>query len=646
MALNPLSDNDGDLYECAEVSLQHCSIREDMEEEHILHAPIVEDILNDMDDPSISDEHNKTHAHTNRKKSKSSTNILLQLSPKLPHQSNAKHEEPSLRPRRHSESSSESHSNSKSNPNHVNRDKLPMLIPLNVNRKEPKTSSNKMSLKQSILSKYKSKKHKKNGKSGSSSLGISSPVNVQHVIHVEWDDQRKAYKGIPDVWHSKIPQSVTVPTQTLPVQMQFRDARSSSSVTQSVLQRAKSVSAVHHMPSISHNNTCTPDIAKPKPNTVPIDYMKCNDSLAMPLPGPRVFISSLNAKNRSNPQFSNDISLQIPDFHGLLSSQVMSISEYLSHIGIDDLSRKQSVNMIRREFFVKMGFSKRDPLINIPRHIQQQILTYLDVRSYLRCCVTCSDLASFLDDPIIWKVQVEYKSKVQGTLHKTNFRLRHRIWKATYLSMVKIDQNPRYYDHVWNIVVAGDTKSGQNRLVVSLGRHWRCKLTGLEPVISAVNGTYRFGVDFVIRRVIIRDIIIKLQVWDGGNVMADTALLKAVNIFLILFDLTDRDSFDRTLNIARSMISLLPNDDEHLKLMMVGNTTDNPKRDRVVSYESAKRFANERGLMYIEANTESPQSINEAFVDLAEECILFENEKAMLLRQSAATKNGTNCLIQ
>ena len=225
------------------------------------------------------------------------------------------------------------------------------------------------------------------------------------------------------------------------------------------------------------------------------------------------------------------------------------------------------------------------------------------------------------------------------------------------MSMVKIDKNPSYYDHVWNVVVCGDMKSGQNRLVVSLGKHWRCKLTGLEPVISAVNGTYRFGVDFVIRRVIIRDIIIKLQVWDGGNVMADTALLKSVNIFLILFDLTKKDSFDRTLNVARSMMTLLPNDinkDNHIKLMMVGNTTNNPS-SRVISYESAKRFANERGLMYIEANTDSHsintttnnESINNAFVNLAEECIVYENAtKQSNKNRNVQEKDTNNCLIQ
>ena len=198
-----------------------------------------------------------------------------------------------------------------------------------------------------------------------------------------------------------------------------------------------------------------------------------------------------------------------------------------------------------------------------------------------------------------------------------------------------------------DIVVCGDTKSGQNRLVVSLGKHWRCKLTGLERNM-AVNGTYRFGVDFVIRRVIIRGVIIKLQVWDGGNVMADTSLLKSVNIFLILFDLTKKDSFDRTLNVARSMMALLPNDinkDNNIKLMMVGNTTNTPS-NRVISYESAKRFANERGLMYIEANTDNTtnnESINNAFVNLAEECIVYENAAASSKGQQ---KDTTNCLIQ
>merc|ERR1719242_1297595 len=126
----------------------------------------------------------------------------------------------------------------------------------------------------------------------------------------------------------------------------------------------------------------------------------------------------------------------------------MSKMEFLNLIGIDDLSSTGTVAEIRREFFLKMGFSRREKMVNLPRPIQQRILSHLDVRSYLRCCITCSDLASFLDDPIIWRLLVLYKSKVQGTL------------KSQFMAMVKIDGIPSYHDCCWNIIVVGDTKSG------------------------------------------------------------------------------------------------------------------------------------------------------------------------------------------
>ena len=92
-----------------------------------------------------------------------------------------------------------------------------MSIPLNVNGRsktakisrsqspQKKSSSNpqsprgRKSFTRSILNKYKSvksssKKRERDDDQKAAPLGISGPLNVQHVIHVEWDDQRKAYK--------------------------------------------------------------------------------------------------------------------------------------------------------------------------------------------------------------------------------------------------------------------------------------------------------------------------------------------------------------------------------------------------------------------------------------------------------------------
>ena len=184
-----------------------------------------------------------------------------------------------------------------------------------------------------------------------------------------------------------------MPTQTLP---KFRENRSISA-TQRVLHRAKSMNAVSPIQVLSsstlpstHINVSQTQIGNAHHHitknghhhhNVPIDYLEGDDPLAMPLPGPRVFIGSLNKKQQQRDKYLT--SLEMPDFHGLLGNQVMSVKEYLNRIGIDDLDKNMSINDIRREFFVKMGFSKRDPLINnIPRHIQQQILTYLDIKLF------------------------------------------------------------------------------------------------------------------------------------------------------------------------------------------------------------------------------------------------------------------------
>ena len=169
------------------------------EEKHILN-----ELLHYVDDhdPSISDkEHSKSHSKSKsprtrmRTKSKSSGNVLLQSS----------HKKPSFKSqRRHSESSSESHSSDYHRKHPQTKPKLPILIPLNVNGKNLKRnlskkgskSPSKRSFGKGILSKYKSKRNQNdnNIKSKRSSLGISGPLNVQHVIHVEWDPQSKAYK--------------------------------------------------------------------------------------------------------------------------------------------------------------------------------------------------------------------------------------------------------------------------------------------------------------------------------------------------------------------------------------------------------------------------------------------------------------------
>lgn len=38
---------------------------------------------------------------------------------------------------------------------------------------------------------------------------ISTPTNVQHACHVEWDEETGTFKGLPDVWAGLVPKGTS-----------------------------------------------------------------------------------------------------------------------------------------------------------------------------------------------------------------------------------------------------------------------------------------------------------------------------------------------------------------------------------------------------------------------------------------------------
>ncbi len=191
--LNNNSSHDEHDHKYTEPSLN--SSNDILEEEDILNEELFTEIINDDDnddlDPSISDiEHSKTpsnkHSYRDRKKSKSSTNLLSLISITKTIKNK---EDKYIRQRRHSESSSESHSNDYHKNNSKKRTKLPILIPLNVNgkitKKNPNSNNNSnnnnnnkrsfksptpKSLTRSILSRYKQVKLQSKKKQNDDSL--------------------------------------------------------------------------------------------------------------------------------------------------------------------------------------------------------------------------------------------------------------------------------------------------------------------------------------------------------------------------------------------------------------------------------------------------------------------------------------------
>eukprot|EP01083_Nonionella_stella_P107646 311984_1 len=341
-------------------------------------------------------------------------------------------------------------------------------------------------------------------------------------------------------------------------------------------------------------------------------------------PGPRVF---------PGPRMH----FRQPPFKNPNSILKVSVRNYLVKLGFDDLDREYRVENLREMLMERLSLPPervtRDTLAHLQYFLKQKIFSFLDVGSMLSACVTCSEMAALVDEPGLWRMFVYRTSAENGFLHPA-YPARHRGWKTTLISMIKIVREPSHCDEIWNIIVQGDVRVGKDRLVCSLGNSILKRSKGVsrvlgfkdDPVIDAVTGIYRFSIDFVTRRIISAEKIIKLQVWDGGLVVGDTAVFGAAHIVLFMMDITVEESFRRLPAILKETSRSTRCTQSSCKFLLVGNTTGKPEK-RTVSFESAKRFANERGLVYFEANIDNAAEVDAAFVRLAQEFSTSESSE-------------------
>uniref|UniRef100_A0A2P2IBX1 Kinetochore protein Ndc80 n=1 Tax=Hirondellea gigas TaxID=1518452 RepID=A0A2P2IBX1_9CRUS len=474
---------------------------------------------------------------------------------------------------------------------------------------------------------------------------VSHPSNVQHVLHVEWNEKLQAYTGIPDVWTQDIPQSaLRFSTRQLPshINPRFR-LESETEFGDSAEPKKKSKSCLPSKTEFPswRRRLSIDDYKAEYLASVDVEYEREKvvvSELPGNAPGPRVF---------PGPR----VHFQQPYFRNNNSILKVSVRNYLEKLGFTDLDKEYRVENLREILLdrLRLGPERvtQDTLARLPYSMKRMIFSFLDVKSLLRACSTASEMAALLDEPSLWRPYVTRMHTEQGFLHSA-YPARHRGWKVSYRAMTRIVSDPSYCDSIWNVVVQGDVRIGKNRLVYTLGdallrrnREHSTKDIRDDPAIDAVTGIYRFRIDFVTRRVVIEDKIIKLQVWDGGLVLGDSAVFGAAHIVLLLLDLTDETSFNRLPKLLRDTFRATKSADPNLRIVLVGNTRGSGDH-RTVSFDRAKRFANERGLVYLEANIDNPNEVDEAFVKLTEE---FADSHSLVQMAIHRAKNPKQCVV-
>ena len=145
------------------------------------------------------------------------------------------------------------------------------------------------------------------------------------------------------------------------------------------------------------------------------------------------------------------------------------------------------------------------------------------------------------------------------------------------------------------------------------------------------------GVDFKLKNIEIDSKKIKLQIWDTAGQerfkTITTSYYKGAHAILVVFDITDRDSFDHVRNWMADIDKF---GKEGVLRILVGNKCD-LAHNRQVTMEEAKEIANKYGIKYIETSAKDTINIDDLFISTAKDLL---NKQIAGTASGKGTKNG------
>ncbi|KAL2526976.1 Ras-related protein RABD2a [Abeliophyllum distichum] len=165
--------------------------------------------------------------------------------------------------------------------------------------------------------------------------------------------------------------------------------------------------------------------------------------------------------------------------------------------------------------------------------------------------------------------------------------------------------NPEY-DYLFKLLLIGDSGVGKSCLLLRFADD-----SYLESYISTI------GVDFKIRTVEQDGKTIKLQIWDTAGQerfrTITSSYYRGAHGIIIVYDVTDQESFN---NVKQWLNEIDRYASENVNKILVGNKSDLAD-NRAVSYDTAKAFADEIGIPFMETSAKNATNVEQAFMAMA-----------------------------
>lgn len=167
--------------------------------------------------------------------------------------------------------------------------------------------------------------------------------------------------------------------------------------------------------------------------------------------------------------------------------------------------------------------------------------------------------------------------------------------------------NPEY-DYLFKLLLIGDSGVGKSCLLLRFADD-----TYTDSYISTI------GVDFKIRTIDLDGKTVKLQIWDTAGQerfrTITSSYYRGAHGIIIVYDVTDRDSFD---NVKNWMMEIERYAMENVTKLLVGNKCDLASK-KVVGYEEGKELADFHKIRFVETSAKNAINVEQAFHIMATE---------------------------
>ena len=152
------------------------------------------------------------------------------------------------------------------------------------------------------------------------------------------------------------------------------------------------------------------------------------------------------------------------------------------------------------------------------------------------------------------------------------------------------------------------------------------------------------GVDFKLKNIELDNKKIKLQIWDTAGQerfrTITTSYYKGAHAILIVFDITDRESFEHVRNWMADIDKFAK---EGVLRILVGNKCD-LENSRQVKKEEGNEIANKYGIKYIETSAKETTNIEDLFISTAKNLLSKQVNSSGIVKGAQSGKTGIDLM--